>query len=280
MSTLLNGFVWGLVLALISMGLSLIFGLMGILNFAHGGYYALGAFIAFQVLAFGGNYWMALVIVAVLCGSLGLIVEPTLLRRLYANPMPGLLLNFGILLVMLESIRMIWGKYGQPFFPPPELDFRVNLFLFEYPAYRLFVAILSLTIAGGVFLFLNKTKAGTLIRAGIQDREMVQVLGFNINRTFTSTYALGTAIAGIAGLATAPMLGVYPEMGFEVLILGFVVVVVGGLGSLRGALLAAILIGEAMTLPILFEPRLSQVMIYVVMAAVLVGMPAGLFGEK
>ena len=276
----MNGLVWGLALALISMGLSLIFGLMGILNFAHGGYYALGAFIAFQVIAFGGNYWIALVLVALLCGILGLVVEPTLLRRLYADPIPGLLLNFGLLLIMLESIRMIWGKYGQPFFPPPELDFRVNLFIFEYPAYRLFITILSLAIAGGIFLFLNRTKSGTLIRAGIQDREMVQVLGFNIGRTFTLTYALGTAIAGIAGLATAPLLGVYPEMGYEVLILGFVVVVVGGLGSLRGALLAGILIGQAMTLPVLFEPRLSQVMIYVVMAAVLVGMPAGLFGEK
>jgi branched-subunit amino acid ABC-type transport system permease component len=276
----MNGLVWGLALALISMGLSLIFGLMGILNFAHGGYYALGAFIAFQVIAYGGNYWIALVLVALLCGILGLIVEPTLLRRLYADPIPGLLLNFGLLLIMLESIRMIWGKYGQPFFPPPELDFRVNLFIFEYPAYRLFITILSLAIAGGIFLFLKKTKSGTLIRAGIQDREMVQVLGFNIGRTFTLTYALGTAIAGIAGLATAPLLGVYPEMGYEVLILGFVVVVVGGLGSLRGALVAGILIGQAMTLPVLFEPRLSQVMIYVVMAAVLVGMPAGLFGEK
>jgi len=276
----MNGLVWGLALALISMGLSLIFGLMGILNFAHGGYYALGAFIAFQVIASGGNYWIALVLVALLCGILGLIVEPTLLRRLYADPIPGLLLNFGLLLIMLESIRMIWGKYGQPFFPPPELDFRVNLFIFEYPAYRLFITILSLAIAGGIFLFLNRTKSGTLIRAGIQDREMVQVLGFNIGRTFTLTYALGTAIAGIAGLATAPLLGVYPEMGYEVLILGFVVVVVGGLGSLRGALVAGILIGQAMTLPVLFEPRLSQVMIYVVMAAVLVGMPAGLFGEK
>lgn len=276
----MNGLVWGLALALISMGLSLIFGLMGILNFAHGGYYALGAFIAFQVIASGGNYWIALILVAFLCGILGLIVEPTLLRRLYADPIPGLLLNFGLLLIMLESIRMIWGKYGQPFFPPPELDFRVNLFLFEYPAYRLFITVLSLAIAGGIFLFLKKTKSGTLIRAGIQDREMVQVLGFNIGRTFTLTYALGTAIAGIAGLATAPLLGVYPEMGFEVLILGFVVVVVGGLGSLRGALVAGILIGQAMTLPVLFEPRLSQVMIYVVMAAVLVGMPAGLFGEK
>lgn len=279
-STIMNGLVWGLALALISMGLSLIFGLMGILNFAHGGYYALGAFIAFQVIASGGNYWIALVLVALLCGILGLIVEPTLLRRLYADPIPGLLLNFGLLLIMLESIRMIWGKYGQPFFPPPELDFRVNLFIFEYPAYRLFITILSLAIAGGIFLFLNRTKSGTLIRAGIQDREMVQVLGFNIGRTFTLTYALGTAIAGIAGLATAPLLGVYPEMGYEVLILGFVVVVVGGLGSLRGALVAGILIGQAMTLPVLFEPRLSQVMIYVVMAAVLVGMPAGLFGEK
>ncbi|MCW4033413.1 MAG: branched-chain amino acid ABC transporter permease [Candidatus Bathyarchaeota archaeon] len=279
-SAVMNGLVWGLALALISMGLSLIFGLMGILNFAHGGYYALGAFIAFQVIASGGNYWIALILVAFLCGILGLIVEPTLLRRLYADPIPGLLLNFGLLLIMLESIRMIWGKYGQPFFPPPELDFRVNLFLFEYPAYRLFITVLSLAIAGGIFLFLKKTKSGTLIRAGIQDREMVQVLGFNIGRTFTLTYALGTAIAGIAGLATAPLLGVYPEMGFEVLILGFVVVVVGGLGSLRGALVAGILIGQAMTLPVLFEPRLSQVMIYVVMAAVLVGMPAGLFGEK
>jgi len=276
----MNGLVWGLILALISIGLSLIFGLMGILNFAHGGYYALGAFIAFQVVISGGNYWLALAIVAVLCGLLGLVVEPTLLRRLYADPIPGLLLNFGLLLIMLETIRMIWGKYGQPFFPPPQLDFRVNLLVFDYPAYRLFVTFLSLLIATWVFLFLKKTKSGTLIRAGIQDREMVQVLGFNIGRTFTLTYVLGTAIAGIAGVAAAPLVGVYAEMGYEVLILAFVVVVVGGLGSLRGALVAGILIGEAMTLPVLIEPRISQVMIYLVMAIVLIGMPAGLFGEK
>lgn len=280
LSTILNGLVWGLILALISLGLSLIFGLMGILNFAHGGYYAFGAFIGWQILAFGGNFWLALALVALICGLLGLVIEPALLRRLYADPIPGLLLNFGLLLLMLETIRMTWGRYGQPFFIPLELDFRINFGIFDYPAYRLFITIISLGIAACVFLFLKKTKAGTLIRAGIQDREMVQVLGFNIGRTFTLTYVIGTAIAGIAGLVAAPLLGVYPEMGFEVLILGFVVVVVGGLGSLRGAVLGGILIGEAMALPILFEPRLSQVMIYIVMAVVLIALPAGLFGEK
>lgn len=281
LTTIMNGLVWGLILALISIGLSLIFGLMGILNFAHGGYYALGAFIGFTVVASGGNYFMAIPIVAIMCGLLGLIIEPTLLRRLYvSDPIPGLLLNFGILLIMLESIRMIWGKYGQPFFPPPSLNFRVDLLFFDYPAYRIFVTILSVSIAAAVFIFMKKTQIGTMIRAGIQDREMVQVLGFNIGRIFTFTYMIGTAIAGIAGLAAAPLLGVYPEMGYEVLILGFVVVVIGGLGNLRGALLAGILVGQAVTLPVLFEPRISQVMIYVVMAIVLIARPAGLLGES
>ncbi|WP_455368318.1 branched-chain amino acid ABC transporter permease [[Eubacterium] cellulosolvens] len=277
---ILNGLVWGMVLALIAMGLSLIFGLLDIVNFAHGAFYAFGAYIAWQTLLSGGNYWTALIIVPIASVLLAIIVETLLIRRLYGQDMKfTLIFNFGLMLVLVQSFRSIWGKMGKPFFVPSVLDFSVDLGIITYPAYRLFVLALSFSIALAVYLFLKKTHVGIAVRAGIQNREMVQALGIDISKIYTLVYCIGIAIAGIAGLAAAPLFGVYPEMGTEVLIPAFVVVVIGGMGSFHGSIIAGILVGQVATLPILWEPRIAQVMIYVFMAVVLLARPAGLFGE-
>jgi branched-chain amino acid transport system permease protein len=277
---ILNGLVWGMVLALIAMGLSLIFGLLDIVNFAHGAFYAFGAYIAWQTLLSGGNYWIALIIVPIASILLAIIVETLLIRRLYGQDMKfTLIFNFGLMLVLVQSFRSIWGKMGKPFFVPNILDFSVDLGIITYPAYRLFVLALSFGIALAVYLFLKKTHVGIAVRAGIQNREMVQALGIDISKIYTLVYCIGIAIAGIAGLAAAPLFGVYPEMGTEVLIPAFVVVVIGGMGSFHGSIIAGILVGQVATLPILWEPRIAQVMIYVFMAIVLLARPAGLFGE-
>jgi len=280
LTQILNGLVWGMVLALIAMGLSLIFGLLDIVNFAHGAFYAFGAYIAWQTLVSGGNYWTALIIVPIASVLLAIVVETLLIRRLYGQDMKfTLIFNFGLMLVLVQSFRSIWGKMGKPFFPPDILNFSVDLGIISYPAYRLFVLGLSFGIALAVYLFLKKTHVGIAVRAGIQNREMVQALGINISKIYTLVYCIGIAIAGIAGLAAAPLFGVYPEMGTEVLIPAFVVVVIGGMGSFHGSIIAGILVGQVATLPILWEPRIAQVMIYVFMAIVLLARPAGLFGE-
>ena len=280
LTQILNGLVWGMVLALIAMGLTLIFGLLGIVNFAHGAFYAFGAYIAWQTLLSGGNYWIALIIVPIASIALALVVETMLIRRLYGQDMKfTLIFNFGLMMVIVQGCRAIWGKMGKPFFIPPELAFSIDFGIISYPAYRLFVLALSFTIAIAVYLFLKKTHVGMAVRAGIQNREMVQALGVDISKIYTLVYAIGIAIAGIAGLVAAPLFGVYPEMGMEVLIPAFVVVVIGGMGSFHGSIIAGILVGQVATLPIIWEPRIAQVMIYVFMAIVLLSRPAGLFGE-
>ena len=276
----LNGLVWGLLLALIAMGLALIYGLLDIVNFAHGAFYAFGAYVAWQTLLSGGNYWVALLTVPLAMILLGLFVESTLLRRLYGQDTKfTLIFNFGLMLVIVQTCRFIWGARGKPISIPSELAFSVDLGIFSYPAYRLFVIALTSAIAIAVFVFLRKTHVGMATRAGIQNREMVQVLGVNIGRIYTLIYTIGICIAGIAGLVASPLFGVYPEMGAEVLIPAFVVVVVGGMGSFHGSILAGILVGQVATLPIIWEPRIAQVMIYIFMAIVLLARPAGLFGE-
>jgi branched-chain amino acid transport system permease protein len=280
LTQIMNGLVWGMVLALIAMGLTLIFGLLDIVNFAHGAFYAFGAFIAWQTLLSGGNYWLALITVPLASAGLGLLIETTLIRRLYGQDMKfTLIFNFGLMLVIVQGCRVIWGKLGKPFFVPSELAFSVNFGLFTFPAYRLFVLFLSTAIAITVYLFLKKTRVGMAVRAGIQNREMVQALGIDISKIYTLVYTIGIAIAGVAGLAAAPLFGVYPEMGLEVLIPAFVVVVIGGMGSFSGSIIAGILVGEVATLPIIWEPRVAQVMIYIFLAIILLSRPAGLFGE-
>lgn len=277
---LVVGLAYGMILALVALGMSLIFGLMEVINFAHGAFYALGAYIAFTVLGFLGNFWVALLIGAILTGVVGAVVERFLVRHVYVEPVRSLLLMFGVMLAILQSIRFIWGVSYQPFSYPPELLFTIDVGPVSVSGYRVFIIIIAAAVSYALWLFLKKTSAGLIIRAGIQDRDMVRILGIDISKIFTLVFALGTGIGGFAGVLAAPMMGLYPEVGLEILVISFVVVVVGGMGSIRGSILAGIIIGEATALCTLVYPEGSYVIPYVIMAVFLLARPTGLLGGK
>jgi len=277
---LVVGLAYGMILGLVALGLSLIFGLMEVINFAHGAFYALGAYIAFTALGFLGNFWVALVIGAILTGVVGAVVERFLVRHVYVEPVRSLLLMFGVMLAILQSIRFIWGVSYQPFSYPPELLFTINAGPVSVSGYRVFIIIIASAVSYALWLFLKKTPAGLIIRAGIQDRDMVRILGIDISKKFTLVFALGTGIGGFAGVLAAPMMGLYPEVGLEILVISFVVVIVGGMGSIRGSILAGIIIGEATALCTLVYPEASYVIPYVIMAGFLLARPTGLLGGK
>lgn len=278
---LFNGIVLGMIIALIAMGLSLIFGLMGVINFAHGMFYALGAYVGFTIISLlGANFWIALLVTPFIVGAIGAFVEKTLFSKIYELPHYfQLFLSFGLVLAFTEIIRIIWGVLGRPFSTPIELDVIVNLGFFNYPVYRLFVISFTAALAIGVYLFLQKTALGLLIRAGIDDRVMLEGLGINLSRVYTFTFGLGTGIAGLSGVMAGPLVLVYPEMGMDIIIKCFVVVIVGGIGSFKGSIVSSLILMTLSTLTVLFFPPLSDIVIYIFMAVFLVIRPTGLFGE-
>src|SRR5213076_2875843 len=238
-----TGLVLGMILVLLAIGLSLIFGLMTVVNFAHGSLYMLGAYLGYLLIGYTKSFWLALVVAPLLVGAFGLGIERFLVRRLYGRSIDDpLLLTFGLSLVMVETVRLIWGKIGLTLDPPRELAGAVNLGFTYFPLYRLFVIGVTIVVLVALFLFLEKTNVGLIIRAGSRDPLMVKALGFDI----------GTALAGLAGILAGPMRGVYAEMGVTIIIESFVVVVVGGMGSLVGAIVAGIAIGEVVSLTTLF----------------------------
>lgn len=281
---LLNGIAWGLILALIAMGLNLIFGLMDIVNFAHGGFYALGAYIGFQIMGWGGNYWSALLMAPVVVAITGIFFE-FLCRRFYREDpvyraVYTLFFFFGLSWVLEETTRWIWGPLGIPFLPPKELYFVLQIGGFAYPAFRLFALSVSLGIAVVVWIMLKRTHVGLIIRAGIMNRDMVQAMGVDISKIYTLTFSLGVGIAAVAGMLAGPLVSAYPAMGVEVIIMAFVIVIVGGMGSFSGSIFSGILVGVVASIPVILgESRASQVAVFVFMAAVLLLRPAGLFGE-
>jgi branched-chain amino acid transport system permease protein len=275
-----TGLVLGGILVLLATGLSLIFGLMTVVNFAHGSLYMLGAFFAFSVLALTKSFWVALVVAPLLVGALGFLIERVLIRRLYGrSPDDPLLLTFGLSLVIVETVKVIWGKVGLTVDPPRELAGAVNLGFMNFPAYRLFVVAVTGVVLLGLWLFLEKTNVGLIVRAGSRDALMVRALGIDLGRVWLLVFGLGITLAGLAGVLAGPMRGVYAEMGVEIIIECFVVVVVGGMGSLLGAIVAGLMIGEIVSLTTYFQPKLAEIVIFIVMAAVLLIRPSGLFGE-
>ena len=275
-----TGLVLGMIFVLLAIGLSLIFGLMTVVNFAHGSFYMLGAYFGVLVLTRTGNFWFALLLAPLMVGAVGLLVERFLIRRLYGRSIDDpLLLTFGLSLVLVETVRLIWGKIGLQFDPPRALAGAVNLGFMNFPGYRLFVIAVTILVLLGLWLLLTRTNIGLVIRAGSRDPVMVQALGIDIRRIWLVVFGLGTALAGLAGVLAGPMRGTYAEMGVTIIIESFVVVVVGGMGSLLGAIVAGILIGEVVSLTTFFAPKLADIMVFVVMALVLLVRPSGLFGE-
>ncbi len=277
---LFTGLVLGGVFVLLAIGLSLIFGLMTVVNFAHGSLYMLGAYFGFMLLGLTGSFWLALVLAPLMVGTFGLLIERFMVRRLYGrSPDDPLLLTFGLSLVLVEAVKLVWGKVGLALDPPRALAQAVNLGFMTFPVYRLFVIALTALVLLGLWLFLERTNVGLIIRAGSRDPLMVRALGVDLGRIWLLVFGIGTALAGLAGILAGPMRGVYAEMGVTIIIESFVVVVVGGMGSLLGAIVAGVIIGEVVSLTTFFAPKLAEIMVFVVMAAVLLLRPSGLYGE-
>jgi len=276
-----TGLVLGMIFVLLAIGLSLIFGLMTVVNFAHGSLYMLGAYFGFFLLGLTKNFWLSLVVAPLMVGTLGLLIERFLIRRLYGrSPDDPLLLTFGLSLIMVETARLIWGKIGLTLDPPRALGGAVNLGFMTFPTYRFFVIAVTGVVLIALWLFLERTNIGLIIRAGSRDPLMVRALGVDLSRIWFLVFGIGTALAGLAGILAGPMRGVYAEMGVTMVIESFVVVVVGGMGSLVGAVVAGVLMGQVVGLTTFFAPKAAEIMVFVVMAVVLLVRPSGLFGER
>ena len=275
-----TGLVLGMIYVLLAIGLSLIFGLMTVVNFSHGALYMLGAYVGFTLLRLTGSFSVALVMAPLLVGALGLLVERFLIRPLYGrSPDDPLLLTFGLSLVIVETARLIWGKIGLTLDPPRALAGAVNLGFTYFPTYRLFVIGITALVLVALWLFLEKTNVGLVIRAGSRDPLMVRALGFDVGRIWFLVFGIGAGLAGLAGILAGPMRGAYAEMGVTIIIESFVVVVVGGMGSLLGAVVSGLLIGQIVSLTTFFAPKLAEIVVFVFMAVVLLLRPSGLFGE-
>ncbi|MBI5068045.1 MAG: branched-chain amino acid ABC transporter permease [Deltaproteobacteria bacterium] len=276
---LLNGVQYGLLLFLVASGLTLVFGIMGIINLAHGSFYMVGAYMAFVFASATGSLLAGVVLGIGLSVALGMLLEWTLFARLYQRDhLDQVLLTYGLILVLeeLRSILVDNDVHGVPV--PPMLAGSIPLTAnLSYPVYRLFLSGVCLVIGGLMYLLIQRTRLGMMIRAGASNREMVQSLGLNIKLVYRLVFALGVALAAFAGMIAAPVSSVYPGMGTHVLIICLVVVVMGGIGSVRGALLAALLIGIVDTFGRVFLPQAAGVVVYLVMAAVLLWRPEGLF---
>lgn len=277
---IVTGVALGSVFVLLAIGLSLIFGLLTVVNFAHGAYFMVGAYVGVYALGMTGNFWVSLVVVPLVVGTLGLLTERFLVRPLYGRGIDyPLLLTFGLSYVLADLIRMIFGIDGLPIGTPPGLRGAVDIGIGHFPVYRLFLIGATALIVTALWLFIEKTRFGLIIRAGARDAEIVRVLGIDVSKVWLIVFGLGTAIAGLSGILAAPIRAVTPEMGIPVLVESFVVTVVGGMGSLPGAIVAGLLVGIVYSLSSLFIPDFADTSIFVLMALVLLVRPQGLFGR-
>jgi branched-chain amino acid transport system permease protein len=277
---LLNGLVLGLIYVAIAVGLTIVFGTLRLVNFAHGAFYAIGAYVGL-VVAQQIGIWPAFVVAPLTVAAFAVVLDRTILQSFYAKDATSqILVTFGIALVVEETLRLLFGATAQQYPVPPALATAVNLGGFAYPAYRLVFAAGVVVMLVLVWLFIERTDYGLIVRAGIRDRMMVQLLGGNIRLASTVVFALGAAVAGLVGAAASPIYSVEPGTGFAFLVPSFVVVVVGGLGSFWGAVLGGLLIGELQSVTTVIFPPAANVIIYVCMALVLLLRPQGLLGES
>lgn len=280
-TNLLNGLAYSLLLFLLAAGLSLIFGMMDVINLAHGSFFMLGGFVGIGVLGLTGNWWVALIGATVAVGVIGVISEVGLLRPLYdRGHLDQILLTFGLALILEDAAEWIWGTSPQSL-PAPELfGSSVEIFGATIPSYRLFVIVVGLVLAASLYYLLERTRVGAIIRAGVSNREMTSALGFNIPLVFAGVFVFGVTLAGFAGFVGAPILGVYPGLDFQVLILALIIVVIGGLGSLTGVFWVSLLVGLTQTFGQAYFPSSAAFLLYVIMALVLIIRPEGLFQRR
>ncbi len=276
----LNGLAYGALLFLLSVGLTLIFGMLDVVNLAHGSFYMLGAYAGLATLAVTGNFWVAALAAPLAVGLIGALVERGLLRPLYRrSPLDQVLLTFGLIYVFEDLVKWGWGGRIRSISPPEVFSGRVRLGGLTFPTYRLFVIVFCLLVALALWLLIEKTRLGAVIRAGVYDAEMTGGLGIDIGRVFTWVFAFGAALGGLSGVIAGPIQSAYPSMGVSILIPALIVVVVGGLGSLKGSLVGSLIIGQAETFGKVWLPGFSMLIIYVVMALIVLLRPHGLFGR-
>lgn len=277
---LVTGIALGAIYALLAVGLSLIFGMLTVVNFAHGAFFMVGAFLGIYFQTLTGSFALSLVITPLVVGSVGMLSERFLVRPLYGRGIDyPLLLTFGLSYVLIELMRVLFGIEGLPSSTPAALRGSVDLGIGRFPLYRLVLIGATAAVVLGLWLVIEKTRFGLIIRAGSRDPEIVRVLGVDVAKVWLLVFGLGTAIAGLSGVLAAPTRAVNPEMGITVLAESFVVTVVGGMGSLMGAVVAGLLVGVVFSMTSLLAPEFAELSIFVLMALVLLVRPQGLFGK-
>ncbi|MFZ7092680.1 branched-chain amino acid ABC transporter permease [Primorskyibacter sp. 2E233] len=276
----LNALQLSMLLFLLSIGLTVIFGLMHFVNLAHGSLYALGAYFAASLAAVGG-YWMGFFLAPVAVAGVGVLLYSGLIKRMRkSGPMAQVLVTFGLIFVMLDLTRIFWGDLALAIEVPELLTGRLAFLGVEYPTYRLFIIALGLAIFAALAFVLSRTQIGAMIRAGVDNDAMAACLGINVERLFFTVFCVGCALAGLAGAVAAPLLSVTPDMGLQILIPTLIVIVIGGLGSLKGAIAGSLIYGFVQTFGAVLAPQLASVLVYALLAAVLVIKPVGLFPAK
>lgn len=278
---LVTGLALGSIYVLVGVGLSLVFGLLTVVNFAHGAFFMVGAYVGVFVFAKTGNFWVCMVVVPLVTGAIGLVAERFLIRPLYGRGLDyPLLLTFGLAYVLMDLARMMFGVQGEQFETPELLQGAADIGIGMFPIYRLFLIGVTAVVLLALWLVIEKTRFGLIVRAGARDPLVLRVLGIDVSTVWLAIFGTGTAIAGLAGLLAAPMRGVSPEMGVPVLIEAFVITVVGGMGSLGGAIAAGLLVGVVISFTTLFQPELADFSMFALMAITLIFKPNGLFGRK
>ena len=276
----LNGLSYGVLLFLLSVGLTLIFGMLDVVNLAHGSFYMLGAYAGISAIAVTGNFWLALLVAPLAVGLVGAVMERVVLRPLYRRPpLDQVLLTFGFIYLFEDLVKWGWGGRIRSIAPPDLFSGSVRIFGATIPSYRLFVIVFGLVMALALWLLIERTRLGAIIRAGVFDAEMTAGMGIAIERVFTFVFAFGAALGGRSGVIAGPIQSASPPMGASILIPALIVVVVGGLGSLKGSLVGSLIIGQAETFGKVWLPGASMMMIYLVMALVVLLRPQGLFGR-
>jgi branched-chain amino acid transport system permease protein len=282
MGQLMLGLVNGAFYAMLSLGLAVIFGLLGIVNFAHGALYMLGAFAAWIMLdKFGINYWAALILAPLVVGALGVVIERVFLKHLYKlDPLYGLLLTFGLALILEGLFRELYGVSGQNYNVPELLSGATNLGFMILPNYRAWVVLVSLVVCLGTWYLIERTRLGAYLRAGTENAALVQAFGVNVPLMVMLTYGAGAGLAALAGVLAAPIIQVNPLMGSNLIIVVFAVVVIGGMGSILGSVITGLGLGIIEGLTRVFYPEASNIVVFVIMVLVLMVKPAGLFGKE
>ncbi len=279
-SQALNGLSYGVLLFLLSVGLTLIFGMLDVVNLAHGSFYMLGAYAGLTTIALTSNFWLALLAAPLAVGLIGAVMERLVLRPLYRrSPLDQVLLTFGFIYLFEDAVKAIWGGRIRSIPPPDLFAGSVTLFGSVIPSYRLFVIVFGLVVAVLLWFLIERTRLGAIIRASVFDTEMTAGMGINTSLVFTGVFAFGAALGGLSGVIAGPIQSAQPPMGASILVPALIVVVVGGLGSLKGSFVGSLLIGQAETFGKAWFPSTSMVIIYVVMALVVLLRPRGLFGR-